>query len=125
MRSLILMAVNKAEGTVTVLQCKGPNPTNRGIVNWKIYAIKQIFRFIRYTWAFGLSATVQVPDKPASALGTMSRDSAQILICILQAQQVKLARVFKALQLAIFVVFNVLYQPLTPCALVHVFVALF
>ena len=35
--------------------------------------------------AFGLRASGQVPDKPALALGTMYRYSAQIVVCIIQS----------------------------------------
>ena len=86
-----------AEGTMAVLKYKVLNPTHRGIENWKMYAIKQIKICAEYRdtipykgsaglsahLGFGLSASAQVPDKPALALGTMSRYSAQILICII------------------------------------------
>ena len=80
-----------AEGTVAVLNCKISNPIHRGFENWKTLAIKQIKIYAEY-WAMGpkalavcqvhlgvgLSSSAQVADKPALALGTMSRFSAQI-----------------------------------------------
>ena len=84
------------ESTVSVLNCKVPNLTDRGIENWKMCAVKQIkicseYRNMVLEASVGLSckpvirpaASAQVPDKPALALVTMSRYSPQILICVI------------------------------------------
>ena len=79
----------------TVPKCKVHNPNCRGIENWKMYAVKQIDICEEYrdmvpkdpaslSGTSGLRHVVSshVPDKPALALGTISKYSAQILICI-------------------------------------------
>ena len=90
---------------LAVLQSSQPNPQRNEKKIRKMYAIKQIkicaeYRDICYPglgWicqvhlGFGLSASAQVPDKPALiGLGSMSRYFAQILICILRSPGAKI-----------------------------------
>ena len=82
MTSLILITMDNGRGHCAYWQsCKVPNQTHRGIKkNWKMYAINKL-RSAQNTrtcypglgWicqvhlGFGLSASAQVPDKPALA----------------------------------------------------------
>ena len=71
---------------LAVLQSSQPNPQRNEKTNSKMYAIKQIkisAGFVRYTWA---SAYRPQPGswQTSLGLGSMSRYSAQILICISQ-----------------------------------------
>ena len=83
MTSLILITMDNGRGHCAYWQsCKVPNQTHRGMKkNRKMYAIKQIKICAEYWdcypglgWicqvhmGFGLSASAQVPDKPALAL---------------------------------------------------------
>ena len=81
MTSLILITMDNGRGHCAYWQsCKVPNQTHRGMKKWKMYAINKL-RSVQNTgtcypglgWIcqvhldFGLSASAQVPDKPALA----------------------------------------------------------
>ena len=97
MTSLILITMDNGRGHSAYWQsCKVPNQTHRGIKkNWKMYAIKQIKICAEYQNMLprprlDLSGTPRLRPiglSPGSwqtslGLGSMSRYSAQILICI-------------------------------------------
>ena len=96
--SLILITMNSGRGHCAWWQfCKVPNQTHREIENWKMYAIKQIkicaeYRDMLPRPRLDLSGTPGLRPiglSPGSwqtslGLGSMSRYSAQILICITQ-----------------------------------------
>ena len=96
MTSLILITMDSGRGHCAWWQsCKVPNQTHRGIKKWKMYAIKQIkicaeYRAMLPRPRLDLSGTPGLRPiglSPGSwqtnlGLGSMSRYSAQILICI-------------------------------------------
>ena len=96
MTSLIMITMDNDRGHCAYWQsCKVPNQTHRGIKKWKIYAIKQIkicaeYRDMLPRPRLDLSCTPRLRPiglSPGSwqtslGLGSMSRYSAQILICI-------------------------------------------
>ena len=99
--SLILITMNSGRGHCAWWQfCKVPNQTHREIENWKMYAIKQIkicaeYRDMLPRPRLDLSGTPGLRPiglSPGSwqtslGLGSMSRYSAQILICITVCQE--------------------------------------
>ena len=96
MTSLILITMNNGRGRCAYWQsCKVPNQTHRGIKKGKMYAVKQIkicaeYRDMLPRPRLDLSGTPGLRPiglSPGSwqtslGLGSMSRYSAQILICI-------------------------------------------
>ena len=86
-----------ADGTLTVLKCMGIAPTQRGIENWQMYAMKQIMACVEYrdmlprprlnltgTPGHRLVGLRSRSRQTSLGLGSMSRYSAEILMCILR-----------------------------------------
>ena len=98
MTSLILITMDDGRGHCAYWQsCKVPNQTHRGIkkmenvcykTNWDMcripgHATQASVGFVRYTWASAYRPQPRfLTNQPWPGLGSMSRYSAQILICI-------------------------------------------